>query len=48
MNLEPVLVLYLGLRDGSISDGEVSRESRLCGHVLLEEEEDEEEFEVDG
>ena len=35
MNLEPVLVLYLGLRDGSISDGEVSRESRLCGHCFV-------------
>ena len=29
INLDPVLGLYLGLREGSISDGEVSLESRL-------------------
>ena len=29
INLDPVIGLYLGLREGSISDGEVSLESRL-------------------
>ena len=35
INLDPVLGLYLGLREGSISDGEVSLESRLLGIGLF-------------